>query len=118
MFSNLRTEGHRTNHLFMPRLATLAPYQDDLVEVLDADYEPLQSLQRDQLLIPYFEFRRILSEAENVHVTYLHHGQKYDYRCVNGTCSDPALANDFLPVLGRLFFFRPVDKGPKMHCRH
>lgn len=37
MFSNLRTEGGISNHLFMPRLLSLGIYPEDRVEILTTD---------------------------------------------------------------------------------
>jgi hypothetical protein len=118
MFSNLRTEGGRSNHLFMPRLATLAPYQDDLVEVLDSDTDSVLELKKQELLLPYFEFRQVVAEFMDVHITYRHHGEVRRFDCVDGNCNDPELATKYPRLLRAFFYFRPVDKGPKMHCRH
>ena len=118
MFSNLRTEGGRSNHLFMPRLATLTPYQDDLVEVLDSDTPAVLELKRQELLLPYFEFREVVSEFMDVHITYLRQGEVRHFDCVDGNCNDPELASEYPRAQRAFFYFRPVDKGPKMHCRH
>ena len=118
MFSNLRTEGGRSNHLFMPRLATLTPYQDDLVEVLDSDSHAVLELKRQELLLPYFEFRQVVSEFMDVHITYRRQGEVRQFDCVDGNCNDAELSTQYPRVQRAFFYFRPVDKGPKMHCRH
>jgi hypothetical protein len=118
MFSNLRTEGGRSNHLFMPRLATITSYQDDLVEVLDSDTPAVLELKRQELLLPYFEFREVVSEFMDVHITYLRQGEVRHFDCVDGNCNDPELATEYPRAQRAFFYFRPVDKGPKMHCRH
>jgi hypothetical protein len=118
MFSNLRTEGGISNHLFMPRLLSLGDYQEDLVEVLTSDDPELAELAERQLLMPYFEFRRLVSGLDDVSVTYLRGGERYTFECAGGQCNNAELARPFSGLLGRLLYFRAVDKGPRMLCRH
>ena len=118
MFSNLRTEGGVSNHLFMPRLASLTSYQDDLVEILDSDDPELAELSQRQLLLPYFELRRQVSGAENVNVHYRRGGEAHTFVCEDGRCNDAELAQPYSRLMGRLLYFRPVDKGARMLCRH
>lgn len=118
MFSNLRTEGGSSNHLFMPRLVTLGGYQEDLVEVVETDDPDLGLLRSERLLLPYFEFRRMVSGLEDVSVTYLRRGTQHTFVCRGGQCNDAELAQPHSRLLGRLLYFRPVDKGPRMLCRH
>ena len=118
MFSNLRTEGGRSNHLFMPRLLSLGHYQEDLVEVLATSDPDLAQLQRHEQLIPYFEFRRMVSGAEDLSVSYRRNGAERTFECKGGVCNDAELAEPYSRLMGRLLYFRPVDKGPRMACRH
>lgn len=37
MFSNLRTEGGLSNHLFIPRVLSLGGYQEELAEIVARD---------------------------------------------------------------------------------
>jgi hypothetical protein len=118
MFSNLRTEGGRTNHLFMPRLITLQPYEDDLVEVIEASDPILQDLRTKELLLPYFEFQAMINELDNVRVTYLRNGTEHKVSCVDWVCDDADLGTPHPRMRRAFFYFRAVDKGPKMQCRH
>jgi hypothetical protein len=118
MFSNLRTEGGISNHLFMPRLANLGDYQEDLVEILASDDPDLDEYPKRQLLLPFFEFRRLVSGVGDVSVTYLRDGEEHHFECVQGRCNDPELARPHSGLMRRLLYFRPVDKGPHMLCRH
>jgi hypothetical protein len=118
MFSNLRTEGGNPNHLFMPRLVSLGSYQEDLVEILETDDVDLVEYPKHQLLLPYFEFRRLVSGLDDISVTYLRGGLQRTFQCVAGTCNDAELAEPYSRWMGRLLYFRPVDKGPQMLCRH
>jgi hypothetical protein len=118
MFSNLRTEGGLSNHWFMPRLISLGHYQEDLVEIIASDDAELAEYQNKQLLLPYFEFRRMVSGLADVNVTYRRGGVEQTFRCAAGRCNDAELAEPYSRLLGRLLYFRPVDKGPHMLCRH
>lgn len=118
MYSNLRTEGERNNHLFLPALR-LANYQDDLVEIVSTDYPELQGyIDRDQYIV-YFELRRLLSESRcDVQVTYIRNGTTHRMTRNNGISSDPALAERHPRLLAKLLYFRPVFKGDKAHFQH
>ena len=118
MFSNLRTEGGISNHLFMPRLLSLGHYQEDLVEIVESDDPDLAAYHQAQLLLPYFEFRRIVSGLTDITVTYLRGGTEHTFQCRGGSCNDAELAEPYSRLMSRLLFFRPIDKGPHMLCRH
>jgi hypothetical protein len=118
MFSNLRTEGGQSNHWFMPRLISLGHFQEDLVEIIASDDAELAEYGTKQLLVPYFEFRRMVSGLADVNVTYRRGGLEQTFRCSAGHCNDAELAEPYSRLLGRLLYFRPVDKGPRMLCRH
>jgi hypothetical protein len=62
MFSNLRTEDGRTNHMFLG-VHRLASLQDDLVEIVDSSSEQLRAVEAGGFRITYFELRRLLSGA-------------------------------------------------------
>jgi hypothetical protein len=120
MFSNLRTEGGRSNHLFMPRLATLEPYEDDLIEIVDSNDPGFQALKQQELLLPYFEFKHMVNdnESDELRITYLHDGQQHKVECLHRECDDTDLGTPHSRLRRAFFYFRAVDKGPKMHCRH
>jgi hypothetical protein len=115
MYSNLRTEGGRSNHFVVPTGFQIAPYQRDLVQVLESNFPPLARLAADRMVIPWTELRARLTEAApssgSVSLTYLRNGRRYQ---VGSAASDSLLA---LPVsrLGLKFLrFRPVElRGPR-----
>jgi hypothetical protein len=119
MYANLRTEGTRNNHLFMPRL-DLANYQNDLVEFVDSNDGQLQRLQREGYGWTWFEFRRNkLSRvrSDKFFVTFRRNGVEQTLRYATDK-TNPA----FAPVPWwerRLLYFRDVqmDPGPQ-HCGH
>ena len=62
MFSNLRTEGGKSNHFFLANYEVFS-YQTDLVRVLNAnDPQFFQLITRGDL-IPWFEFKRMISKS-------------------------------------------------------
>lgn len=62
VFSNLRTEMRRTNHLFMPVHFRLADHQDRLVQVLHSSHPALADEVESGDLVPFFKLRRVAAE--------------------------------------------------------
>lgn len=119
MFSNLRTENHSQNHLFLSGLPTVANFQSDVVEILAADRPELQRYVGSEVLLPAFEVERITSEITgDFHFRHLRAGLERESSRHNGTLVNGVLDSGYSPLLGRLMLFRPFDKGPKMLCRH
>jgi hypothetical protein len=119
MYANLRTEGSRNNHLFMPRL-NLANYQDDLVEIVDTNDRQLRRLKRQGYGLTWFEFRRSkLSrvKSDKFFVTYKRNGVETTLRYAEHK-NDPA----FGPVSWlekKLLYFRDVQlETSPQHCGH
>ena len=77
MFSNLRTEGGQSNHVFLPNFG-LFKYQEDLVEVVDSNDAQFWSLIDSGDLIPWFEFRRMasMSERDDAAITCIRNGKR------------------------------------------
>ncbi len=63
MFSNLYTERGQTNHIMFASLPYLFDYQNDIVRIMRSNEPYFQRLRDEGLLIPYIEFRRMLSET-------------------------------------------------------
>ena len=119
MYSNLRTEAGQNNHLFVPSFLKVAGFQEDVVDVVSADHAAFKEISEQDLLLPYFEFRRIVSGLEeDAAITYLRNGEKHVYVRKNGVGSDPELARKPAKILAMLLYFRPVSKGTRMQCRH
>lgn len=116
MFSNLRTEGGTTNHLFMPRWHLFA-YEDDLVEVTRTTSLDLERFSRGRRLV-FVSFANYLRDAvrrgEDFEVDYLRNGGQMD-----AVASLKALAPELDRasfVERRLLAFRPV--WPDQRCAH
>ncbi len=118
MFSNLRTEGSKTNHFFIPTKYHLTNWQEDLVEIEDSNLPVLQKYKQGNNLITFIEFRRIVSNAKgDIYVKYLRKGKKQLLIVRNGI-SNQLEATEQLPFLIKKFVrFRPIDKGLCL-CKH
>jgi uncharacterized membrane protein len=108
MFSNLRTEGGRSNHLLVPARAQIFDYQRDVVRVVRSSAPSLAPALRRY--VPYFELRR----EPDASVTYVRRGVEYQFARV---ADDPAF-RELPPVLPALMAFRPFDRVPKQPCVH
>jgi hypothetical protein len=104
MFSGLVTEGPGTNHFFMPSVHVVG-YQNDLVEVLDADDERYRALADTGQAVPYFEVQR--AAAEQVTLTGRRDGRPLSIVDGVGPVTPPN------PILAKLWLFRavPADDG-------
>ncbi len=115
MYSNLRTEGNVTNHLFIPVATQVFDFQRDLVEVTDSSVPELRKLAKERLRVPYFELRRQLSVLPEASVTFHRGEQVHEIARV-------ADRRDVLPevslLLQRIMPFRPVDMAERQQCRH
>ncbi len=115
MFSNLHTEDKRTNHLFMPQNLKLASYQDDIVRVVDSSSPALRRYAQANLLLTYFEFRKVTSKNREASVTYLRGDKQY---VVPRIADDKELSRPPAWWMQRLLKFRPVEpRGVGTICR-
>jgi hypothetical protein len=115
MFSNLRTEGGTTNHLFMP-LFRLAGYQEDLVEIVESSDPYFQGLAERGFLLPHFEFRRMAVPRRDASVSFIRNGELHH---VPRLGNDPELSRH-APFLQRaVLTFRPVHRTEQgIVCSH
>jgi hypothetical protein len=116
MFSNLRTEGTLSNHWIVPPGLKLFGFQDDLVQVLGSSDEELQKLAEKGLVIPYFEFCRMVNGIEEpLTLRFERSG-----RTIVFENAQPGRRPGIQPtpwLLGKLLRFRPVDREGPMTCR-
>lgn len=110
MFSNIRTEGGRTNHLFIPSNLQIAGFQHDLVRLEESSDIWLDSYARNESLLPFFELRRRAWEHPDVpvRVTYERAG-----RIETLDTSLPGAERQLPPLpfpLYKILAFREVNK--------
>jgi hypothetical protein len=117
MFSNLRTEGERSNHLFIPRWIRIADYQDHLVEILRSSDPALQAFADQHLCLTFFELRRHANDGgDGFWVEYRYRGET-----VHRTRHAHPDHELFTPIpwwLRKLLAFRAVDCDGPQRCRH
>lgn len=118
MYSNLRTEAGEWNHLFMPKWLKVAKFQDDLVEIIDTSWQEFEEYKNKQLLIPYFEFRRMIDASQDdIWVRYLHRGEYKELEIKNGQSNRADFARGSTGLLGKFLVFRPIFKdGAEYEC--
>ncbi len=118
MFSNLRTEGGVTNHLIMPQWLKVAGYQQDLVDIRRASHGKLRFCAKRNLLLPYFEFRRVVTQIDGpVRVKYVRDGREHVYKRTESGRVEGKPIEPVPWLLGKYLRFRAVDKDPPTHCR-
>lgn len=119
MYSNLRTEGGRWNHILMPDWVEIGEFQDQLVDIIRTDHPELQRYVDRNQYINYFELRRIASEArEDFTVEYEYQGERRIFILKDGESNDPHLREKHPLLVAKLLRFRPVSKGEHMECFH
>lgn len=117
MFSNLHTEGGRSNHLFMPEWLQLTDWQSDLVEIIPEREEHPHHPFRVAQTIPFLELRRIRTNFGWANFRFRRKGQEFHY-----LANDPTTHSSIPrcgPISRRYFWFRPVFPEPnKVPSRH
>ena len=120
MFSNLRTEDGRPNHLLLSRVPQIWSYQRDIVEIVQSDNEFLDQLRQKDLRLPFFQFQSHIERTnEDFTVVFQRNGIASRVERVNGQLRGNA--GTWTPIsylAGKWLRFRPFDAGPKMECRH
>lgn len=119
MYSNLRTEGHMSNHLIIGEPAYLTDYQTDLVVITGSTDPALDSFAGSGYLIPYFELRSYVSRktgggTKPFGLEYIRKGKTTS---VSRKEDDPQLFEPDNPALRKLLYFRPVWAGGRNLCR-
>lgn len=117
MFSSIRTEGGRSNHLFIPKSLQLTALQDDLALPISASEIWLDYYSREETPVPYAELRRRVwaDPKQPSQVTYERNGE---IRTVN--TADPEAAAELPPLpfpLHKVLGFRAIDRQGPVNCR-
>lgn len=113
MFSNLRTEGSRSNHLLIGDKWQIFDFQKDLVAIKSSSDPYLNSLKDKKLMLPYYEFRKYAQEHPVIQAIYSRNGVIYDLKKVRSTSEFHALPAWFYKIF---LVFRPVSMEARMSC--
>ena len=114
MYSNLHTEGGRTNHWLMSPALQVWDYQRDLVRIRRTSVARIQRLANRGYLWTYYEFKWMMQEHPDASVTYEHNGV---VRRVGRVADDP----EFVPsnrLMRKFLRFRPVAGNDRTLCIH
>jgi hypothetical protein len=114
MFSNLRTEGNQTNHLFIPVSAQLFNFQKDIVEFVSSTDPKIQKMANEQKLMTFFELRRHVSSNKPFSVSYIRQGKLVE---VANTATSEEFAESLPLIFRGIFYFRTIDKF-QQDCSH
>ncbi len=119
MFSNLRTEDHRSNHLVVSRPIYLASYQTDLIRVIESSDPRLQAIADAGRAMTDFEFRSLVtgfSRERRRGTSLVYVRGDVEHRIVD-LAADTTLTPPSW-IERKLLWFRDVDLGPEVLCRH
>lgn len=111
MFSNLMTEGHRSNHLFMPQLY-LTSHQLDLVQVHGTSHVKVAEMTADGMLLPWWELRYRIHDDADAWIRYTRAGETVE--TLVGEHAQLSSRPGFLER--QLLAFRPVPAEGRMSC--
>jgi hypothetical protein len=120
MFSNLRTEGGKSNHLFIPVSAQRFGYQRDLVTVSRSSDAVLQGLAERSVAVPFYTFSEHIQQRsrygmKNIEVVYSRAGVEHSLSNAEG---EPELLQPHSWLERKLLVFREVDTGLLQMCKH
>lgn len=114
MYSNLRTENNRSNHLFGDKF-TIGGYQKEIVEIKKSNVKKLINHKK----VPFAQMENFIFEAfrkgkKEVFVEYIKNSETIYYK-ISG---DSFMKNDFIPkfIKWKFFDFKPVSVSDKQGC--
>jgi hypothetical protein len=112
MYSNLRVEADRSNHLIVPRSLDVLGVLRDRVAILETN-DPTLRVQYAEpgYEITYFELASRVRESRDVRVHYVRGGEEREYDSRRGDSLD---APSFW--LRKLLMFRPLGERSRAQC--
>ena len=116
MFSNLRTEGGKTNHFIIPVSAQIFDYQKDVVEIVSSTDPYLQTLGERQQALVLFEFRNYVNDRNPARVAYKLNGEYRVLRKEDRSTYEILGSNPY--VARKLMKFRPFTLRGPQECLH
>jgi hypothetical protein len=116
MFSNLRTEGNRTNHYLVPVSFQVFDFQKDVVEIVSSSDSTLQAAATENQIMVFFEFKNYVAKNRPARVTYFRNGQRQEFVLKAAAPNHELLTRD--SILRKLLRFRNVRKTEPQPCAH
>lgn len=121
MFSNLKTENGKTNHILIPNMYQIFNYQNEIVEIVDTNMEylsPPDTWNKDKAYnYLLFEFIKKLNTIEEGQVTFkvndtTHYIEKRNDSIISSTID----LNQNL-ILTKILLFRPIYSDDVSYCQ-
>lgn len=116
MFSNLRTEGGKTNHFLVPASVQIFHYQKDVVQIVSSTDTFLQKLAEQNKALVLFDFRNYVQEHKPEVVEYLVNGERKIFTRGDTASMRELGTNPY--VLRKLMKFRPFALDGPQPCAH
>ena len=112
MYSNLRVEADRSNHLIVPRSLDVLGVLRDRVTILETSDPTLRVKYADPgYEITYFELASRVRESRDMRVRYVRSGEEHEYDSKRG---DSLEAPSFW--LRKFLMFRPLGERSRAQC--
>lgn len=117
MFSNLRTENRFTNHLFMPATVRVGNYQDDLIFVIESNFDWIPVSEPD-VRETRFEIRRRLHYApKDMRIVYTVNDSEPRVLTYEMIAQDPVWSRPSWLHRHLLFFKTALPEDKPCPCR-
>lgn len=117
MFSNLRTEGGKTNHLIVPASTQIFDYQKDLIEVISSTEPAIQLLADENKYVVLHAFNGMIRHFDPKRIEYIRDGKRFIYdkdipNMQQGLPKTPSFLER------KLLGFRPISRSEIQPCAH
>ena len=116
MFSNLRTEGGKTNHFIVSSKAQIFGYQKDVVEIISSTDPGLQQLADEKKALVLFEFRNLVNDRKPEKIEYLLNGTAHVFLRGESGSFESVGKNPY--ILKKLMRFRAFSVEGPQECTH
>ncbi len=116
MFSNLRTEGGKTNHYIVPTGVQVFGFQKEVVEIISSTDPGLQKLANENKALVLFEFRNYVNERKPEKIEYLLNGKSHTFVRTETGALKALGSNPY--ALRKLMKFRPFTIEEPQPCAH
>lgn len=118
MFSNVVTEGGRSNHVFFSEPPYVFGYQEHLATDLDSNLPVIANVPDDRGVILFEINRRLQLAGPEAWATFTVDGTRYDTRTMDQATKDAFGIGPYSALAGKVLRFRTVDLTAPIECRH